>query len=66
MKEILKKVQAFFGEVVAEGHKITWPTRQELWGSTWVVLAFIVILAVTTLLCDKVIQKFIALVHTGV
>ena len=64
MKEILKKVQAFFGEVVAEGHKITWPTRQELWGSSWVVLAFIVILAVVILVCDKAIQGALHFIYS--
>ena len=44
---------------------MTWPGKTELWESTLVVISFIFILAVTTLVCDKVIEGFIKLVHMG-
>lgn len=49
----------------SEARRVTWPGKHELYDSTLVVIAFIFILAVTTLVCDKVIQLFIRLVHAG-
>ena len=66
MKNFFHRVTGYFADVRSEARRVSWPGKHELYDSTLVVLAFIVILAVTTLLCDKVIQKFIALVHTGV
>ena len=48
-----------------EARRVSWPDKHELYDSTLVVIAFIVILAVTTLVCDKAIQLFIQLVHAG-
>jgi len=64
MKEILQKVGAYLGEVRVEFKKITWPGWQELKESAYVVITFIVILAVVVLCCDKVIQRALELVHT--
>lgn len=66
MKNFLARVTGYLTEVRGEARRVSWPGKHELYDSTLVVLAFIFILAVTTLVCDKVIQKFIALVHTGV
>ncbi len=41
----MKKVINFFGEVRAEMQKVTWPTREELIGSTSVVLVTMLILS---------------------
>ena len=65
MKEFFKKAQAYLTEVKGEFKRITWPGKRELYDSTIVVISFIVILAATTLVCDKAIQWFIALVHYG-
>ena len=42
---MIKKVQNFFSEVRAEMGKVTWPTREELIGSTGVVLMTMFILS---------------------
>ncbi len=42
---MIAKVRNFFLEVKAEMHKVTWPTREELIGSTGVVLMTMVILS---------------------
>ncbi len=42
---MIKKTQAFFQDVRAEMQKVTWPTREELMGSTAVVLMTMVILS---------------------
>ena len=54
-----------FGSGDGEAKRVSWPDKHELHDSTLVVIAFIFILAVTTLACDKVIQLFIQIVHAG-
>ena len=65
MKKLFERIKSYLLEVKGEAKKVSWPDRRELVDSTFVVIAFIFILAVTTLVCDKVIQAFIRLVHTG-
>ena len=65
MKELLNRVKEFLAGVKGEAHRVSWPDKHELYDSTLVVIAFIFILAVTTLVCDKAIQMFIQLVHAG-
>ncbi len=66
MKDIFKRFTNYLSEVKGEAHRVTWPDKHELFDSTLVVIAFIFILAATTLVCDKAIEMFIQLVHTGV
>jgi len=51
----VRKLYQYFLEVVAEGKKVTWPPRPELFQSTWVVMIF-------SLLCGL----FVTLVDLGV
>ena len=62
---IFKKTKEYLGGVSAEAKRVSWPGKRELWESTLVVISFIFILAVTTLVCDKVIKGFIRFVHAG-
>ena len=62
---IFAKTKEYLSGVAAEGKRVTWPEKRELWESTLVVISFIFILAATTLVCDKVIEGFIKIVHTG-
>ena len=63
MKQIVQKMGAYLGEVRVEFKKITWPNRQELVESTYVVITFIVILAIVVLCCDKIIEWALMLTH---
>jgi preprotein translocase SecE subunit len=65
MKEFFSKAKSYLTEVKGEAKRVSWPGKRELYDSTLVVIAFIFILAVTTLVCDKAIQLFIQLVHAG-
>ena len=65
MKDFFAKVKGYLSEVKGEAKRVSWPGKRELYDSTLVVIAFIFILAVTTLVCDKAIQLFIQLVHAG-
>ena len=46
-----KKTQEYLSGVSAEAKRVTWPGKHELWEST--------------LVCDKVIEQFIRIVHAG-
>jgi preprotein translocase SecE subunit len=63
IKSAVQRLGSYLGEVGVEFKKVSWPDRQELVDSTYVVIAFIVILAVTVLCCDKVIQFVLQLIH---
>ena len=65
MKALLNRVKGYLTEVKGEARRVSWPDKHELYDSTLVVIAFIVILAVTTLVCDKAIQLCSQLVHAG-
>jgi preprotein translocase SecE subunit len=62
---IADKTKEYLGGVSAEAKRVSWPEKRELWESTLVVVSFIFILAATTLVCDKVIEGFIRIVHAG-
>ncbi len=50
----MNRLMEFLREVWAEIGKITWPTRQELWESTWVVIASVIVLTVFIGAVDQV------------
>ena len=62
---IIEKTKEYLTGVGAEAKRVSWPGKKELWESTLVVISFIFILAVTTLVYDKVIEGFLNLVHAG-
>ena len=49
---MLTKIRTFLSEVQAELKKVTWPTREELMGSTGVVFVTMAILATFIGVCD--------------
>jgi preprotein translocase subunit SecE len=55
---VIKKVQGFFSEVRAEMGKVTWPTREELIGSTGVVLTTMFILS-AFIGCADLVMSFL-------
>ena len=65
MKNFFAKFKGYMSEIKGEAKRVSWPDKRELYDSTIVVIAFIFILAATTLVCDKVIQLFIQIVHAG-
>jgi preprotein translocase subunit SecE len=54
MKE---KIIAFFQDAVKEMEKVTWPTREELFESTRVVIAVCLLIAVFTWVVDFIVSK---------
>ena len=54
--ELLKRLKTFLSEVKIELKKCTWPTRQELFGSTMVVVISVLIIGVFVGLSDTILM----------
>jgi preprotein translocase subunit SecE len=57
--DFLRRAQEFVREVVAEFHKVTWPSRQELINSTVVVITVTVVVALFLGGVDIVLAKIV-------
>jgi preprotein translocase subunit SecE len=51
-----KKIKIFYGEVKAEMLKVSWPSKDEIIGSTFVVISIVIILAAFTGVADAIIN----------
>ncbi|MDD5581877.1 MAG: preprotein translocase subunit SecE [Candidatus Marinimicrobia bacterium] len=56
---MFKKIRDFFASVKAEMKKVTWPTFEELKGSTKVVILFSLILVVFLFVVDFILSQSI-------
>ncbi|MDD5131435.1 MAG: preprotein translocase subunit SecE [bacterium] len=61
-KQILEKVKQFFREVVAEGKKVSWSSKQEFIGATIVVIFAILVLSMFIGLVDFVLSRLFGLI----
>jgi preprotein translocase subunit SecE len=59
---MIKKVQSFGAEVRQEMQKVTWPSREELMGSTGVVLGTMLLLSVFIGVVDFIMTSALSLV----
>ena len=59
MKNPFRSTRIFFGEMVAELQKASWPTRQELWDSTVVVIVASALLGLFTSITDFSLYYFV-------
>ena len=60
--EFLGRLQQFFREVAAEFRRVTWPNRAEVVGSTAVVLAVVLILAVYLAAVDVLLSRMVGVI----
>ncbi|MCI0520402.1 MAG: preprotein translocase subunit SecE [Chloroflexi bacterium] len=56
------KLQTFFRETIGELKKVSWPTRQEAWKMTKVVLAVVVVVGILLGVLDFLYSQFFALI----
>ena len=56
---MIAKTKVFFEEVKLELEKVTWPTRKETIGTTWVVVFIVVLISFYLGACDLVLGKFL-------
>ncbi len=61
MKNPFRSTRIFFGEMIAELQKASWPTRQELWDSTVVVIVASALLGLFTSIVDFSLYQFLDL-----
>jgi len=59
---MIGRVRKFLSEVISELSKVSWSTRQELLGATWVVIATTSMLAVFIGAVDFVLSKLLRLI----
>ncbi len=55
----------FLNEVVAELRKVTWPTRDEVVGSTWVVIIVSVVMALFIGGVDLILDTLVKAIFTS-
>lgn len=59
---MLAKIKNFLQEVTVELKKVAWPSRDELFGSTVVVIVSVIIIAIFIGICDFIFAKAIHLI----
>ena len=65
MTNPVKAIQKYYFETVSELKKCTWPTRQELYESTLVVVSSLVLLAAFVMIVDWVSGFAVRFVTSG-
>jgi len=53
------RLNSFLKEVRVEARKVTWPTREELWESTLVVLVTVAIISCFIALVDRFVSVLV-------
>ena len=61
----MQKIKKFLKEVNGELRKVTWPTKQELIGSTIVVVIVSLILAIFIGIVDRILGAGVHLIFGG-
>ncbi|MBF0505373.1 MAG: preprotein translocase subunit SecE [Nitrospirae bacterium] len=56
------KIKNFFREVRTEAKKVTYPSKDELIGSTWVVITTVFIVSVFLGIVDVSLSKIVSLI----
>jgi preprotein translocase subunit SecE len=53
---MVEKIKKFVNDVVVEMKKVSWPTRNELRGSTTVVIVTVIIIAIFIGIVDRILS----------
>lgn len=59
---MIAKIKNFITEISVELKKVAWPTRNELFGSTVIVIIGVAIMAVYIGICDFIFSKAVHLI----
>jgi len=60
----MRRLQNYFRDVILELRKVTWPTRDELWGATGTVFVFALISAIFVWIVDLALGKIVEAIVT--
>jgi preprotein translocase subunit SecE len=58
---MIEKIKQFFREVKVETKKVVYPNREELIGSTWVVIITVMVISVFLGIVDLSLAKLVGL-----
>ncbi|MBI5076486.1 MAG: preprotein translocase subunit SecE [Nitrospirae bacterium] len=58
---MIEKIKQFFNEVKIETKKVVYPNREELIGSTWVVIITVMVISVFLGVVDLALAKIVGL-----
>jgi preprotein translocase subunit SecE len=58
---MIEKIKQFFKEVKTETKKVVYPNREELIGSTWVVIITVMVISVFLGIVDLALSKLVGL-----
>jgi len=58
---MIEKIKQFFREVNVETKKVVYPNREELIGSTWVVIITVMVVSVFLGIVDLTLTKLVGL-----
>ena len=58
---MINKLQGFFKEVKIETKKVVFPTKDELIGSTWVVIITVLVVSVFLAIVDLSLSKLVGM-----
>ena len=65
MENPVAAIQRLYNETVAELKKCSWPSRQELYESTLIVISFLIILSVFVVVVDFICEAAIRFITLG-
>ncbi len=58
---MIEKIKQFFREVKVEMHKVVYPNREELIGSTWVVIVTVMVISLFLGVVDLGLTKLVGM-----
>ena len=64
MADTIRSAREFFGDVQVELQKVTWPDRAQLKNSTWIILVFVVVLALLIFGVDFIVNQSLQVLHS--
>jgi len=59
---MIERVKNFFSEVKIETKKVNYPTREELIGSTWVVIITVILISIFLGMIDLGLSRIIKII----
>jgi preprotein translocase subunit SecE len=62
---VIAKLSGFLGNVKGELEKVTWPSKKDTYSSTYVVIAFVVLVAIFLWGVDSVLSVLIKQLLNG-
>ncbi len=60
--EVIKKIKEFFKEVKIEIKKVIFPSKNELIGSTWVVIVTVLVISLFLGIVDLSLSKLVGII----